>query len=122
MTLTRPPSPQTLLISSSSSSSHGRYTRSACMCGAGCGDLCRWGAHLNRLVTPVGLGGSRGLGLLGAPGSVRTVLDEDDAVEGLEASPELQVDFALDVHEDEAAQEANSHHSQLGPEGPLQHA
>lgn len=49
------------------------------------------------------------------------VLHSDDAVEGLEAAPQLQVDFTLDVHEDEAAREADGHHDQLGPEGPLQH-
>lgn len=51
----------------------------------------------------------------------RAVLHGDDTVEGLEAAPQLQVDFTLDVHEDEAAGEANGHHYQLGPEGPLQH-
>lgn len=49
------------------------------------------------------------------------VLHSYDAVEGLEAAPQLQVDFTLDVHEDEAACEANGHHNQLGPEGPLQY-
>ena len=49
------------------------------------------------------------------------VLHGDDAVEGLEAAPQLQVDFTLDVHEDEATCRANGHHNQLGPEGPLQH-
>lgn len=49
------------------------------------------------------------------------VLHRDDAVEGLEAAPQLQVDLTLDVHEDEATREADGHHDQLGPEGPLQH-
>lgn len=52
---------------------------------------------------------------------LRAVLHSDDAVEGLEATPQLQVDLTLDVHEDEAACEAYGHHNQLGPEGPLQH-
>lgn len=52
---------------------------------------------------------------------LRAVLHSDDAVEGLEAAPQLQVDFTLDVHEDEAACEADGHHDQLCPEGPLQH-
>lgn len=52
---------------------------------------------------------------------LRAVLHGDDAVEGLEAAPQLQVDFTLDVHEDEAAGEAYSHHDQLGPERPLHH-
>lgn len=49
------------------------------------------------------------------------VLHSDDAVEGLEAAPQLQVHFTLDVHEDETTYEAYGHHNQLGPEGPLQH-
>ena len=49
------------------------------------------------------------------------VLNRDDAVEGLEAAPQLQVDLALDVHEDEAAGEADGYNDQFGPEGPLQH-
>lgn len=53
---------------------------------------------------------------------VGAVLHSDDAVEGLEAVPQLQVDLTLDVHEDEAASEANGHHDQLSPEGPLQHS
>ena len=52
---------------------------------------------------------------------LRAVLHRDDAVEGLEAAPQLQVDFTLDVHEDEAACEAESHQDQLRPEGPLEH-
>lgn len=52
---------------------------------------------------------------------LRAVLHSDDTVEGLEAAPKLQVDFTLDVHEDEAASEAYGHHNQLGPEGPLKH-
>lgn len=51
----------------------------------------------------------------------RAVLHGDDAVKGLEAAPQLQVDFTLYVHEDEAAGEADSHHDQLGPKWPLQH-
>ena len=49
------------------------------------------------------------------------VLHSDDAVEGLEAAPQLQVDLTLDVHENEATGEADGHHDQLGPEGPLQY-
>lgn len=52
---------------------------------------------------------------------LRAVLHSDDTVEGLEAAPKLQVDFTLDVHEDEATGEAYGHHNQLGPEGPLKH-
>lgn len=79
-------------------------------------------------------GGSRDLhGLLPAVGQVfsprlnpvqplfRAVLHGDDTVEGLEAAPQLQVDFTLYVHEDEAASEANGHYDQLGPKWPLQH-
>lgn len=51
----------------------------------------------------------------------RAVLHSDDAVKGLKAAPQLQVDFTLDIHEDETACEAYGYHNQLGPEGPLQH-
>lgn len=51
----------------------------------------------------------------------RAVLHSDDAIEGLEAAPQLQVDFTLDVHKDEAACETYGHNDQLGPEGPLEH-
>lgn len=75
--------------------------------------------HLDGFVLAVAEGAGPGLAvvqvLLGA------VLHCDDAVEGLEAAPQLQVHFTLDVHEDQAACEANSHHYQLGPKGPLQH-
>lgn len=79
----------------------------------------RTGRDLHGLVPAVGQAAVPGLRdvqfFLGA------VLHGDDAVEGLEAAPQLQVDFALDVHEDEAAREADGHHDQLGPEGPLEH-
>lgn len=67
----------------------------------------------------VGQGTSPGLRVVQA--FLGAVLHSDDTVEGLEAAPQLQVDFTLDVHEDEATCEANGHHNQLGPEGPLQH-
>lgn len=67
------------------------------------------------------VGSGAGPGLSVAQAFLRAVLHRDDAVEGLEAAPQLQVDFTLDVHEDEAACEAYGHHDQLGPEGPLQH-
>lgn len=53
---------------------------------------------------------------------VGAVVHVDDAVEGHEAAPQLQVDLTLDVHEDEAACEAYGDHNQLGPEGPLQYS
>lgn len=67
----------------------------------------------------IGQGASPGLRVVQA--FLRAVLHCDDAVEGLETAPQLQVDFTLDVHEDEASCEAYRHHDQLGPEGPLQH-
>ena len=67
------------------------------------------------------MSGCSGFDLISGPGGVGAVLHEDDAVESLEASPELQVDCALDVHEDDAAREANRHHDKLGPKGPLHH-
>lgn len=71
---------------------------------------------------PAGGAGAGAGARLGAVQSfLGAVLHGDDAVEGLEAAPKLQVDFTLDVHEDEAACEAHGHHDQLGPEGPLQH-
>lgn len=48
------------------------------------------------------------------------VLDIDHPVVGLESPPQLDVDFTLDVHEDQATREANGYHHQLGPEWPLQ--
>ncbi|MEQ2293097.1 hypothetical protein AMECASPLE_029684 [Ameca splendens] len=75
---------------------------------------------LNSFVLPVGEGGVPSLRVVQV--LLWAVLHRDDAVEGLEAAPQLQVDFALDVHEDDAACEADAHHNQLGPEGPLQHA
>lgn len=67
------------------------------------------------------VGQCAGPGLSAVRALLGAVLHGDDAVEGLEAAPQLQVDFTLDVHEDEAACEAYGHHNQLGPEGPLQH-
>lgn len=68
------------------------------------------------------IGQGAGLGLRCLQAFLGAVLHSNDAVEGLEAAPKLQVDFTLDVHEDEAAREADGHHNQFGPEGPLQHA
>lgn len=67
------------------------------------------------------IGEGAGPGLRGVQVFLGAVLHSDDAVEGLEAAPQLQVDFTLDVHEDEAPCETYGHHDQLGPEGPLQH-
>lgn len=53
---------------------------------------------------------------------VRPVLDVYDPVVGLESPPQVDVDLALDVHEHQSACEADGHHHQLGPEGPLQDA
>lgn len=53
---------------------------------------------------------------------VRPVLDVYDPVVGLESPPQVDVDLALDVHEHQSAGEADGHHHQLGPEGPLQDA
>lgn len=51
---------------------------------------------------------------------LRAILDIDHPVVGLESPPQLDVDFTLDVHEDQATREANGYHHQLGPEWPLQ--
>lgn len=84
---------------------------------------CRsWGLadrHLHDFMPAIGDGAVPGLGVVQV--LLRTVLHSDDAIEGLEAAPQLQVDFTLDVHKDEATREANGHHNQLSPEGPLQH-
>lgn len=75
--------------------------------------------HLHGFVPAIGDGAVPGLGVVQV--LLGTVLHSDDAVEGLEAAPQLQVDFTLDVHEDEATREADGHHNQLSPEGPFQH-
>ena len=80
---------------------------------------CRTDGDIHCLVPAVGQG--TGLGLRVVQAFLGAVLHSDDAVEGLEAAPQLQVDFTLDVHEDEAACEAYGHHDQFCPEGPLQH-
>lgn len=81
------------------------------------GGLANWDRH--GFVLPVGERAGPGLWVVQV--LLRTVLHRDDAVEGLEAAPQLQVHFTLDVHEDEAASEAYGHDNQLCPEGPLQH-
>lgn len=67
------------------------------------------------------IGEGAGPGLRVVQVFLRAVLHSDDAVKSLEAAPQLQVHFTLNVHEDEAAREAYGHHNQFGPEGPLQH-
>ncbi len=52
---------------------------------------------------------------------VGAVLYKDDPVESLQPPPELQVDFALNVHEEESSSKANRHHNELGPKRPIQH-
>lgn len=52
-------------------------------------------------------------------GGVWAVLHKDHTIVGLEPAPELDVDFALNIHEDQAPCEANGHHHQLGPKRPL---
>ncbi|CAN7975310.1 unnamed protein product, partial [Ixodes persulcatus] len=48
------------------------------------------------------------------------VLHVDDPVEGPPATEQLDVHLALDIHEDQAPREADGHHDELGPEGPVQ--
>lgn len=63
----------------------------------------------------------RGRPVLSVADGVGAVLYKDDPVESLQPPPELQVDFALNVHEDESSSKANRHHDELGPERPIQH-
>lgn len=48
------------------------------------------------------------------------VVHEDDAVKSLQAPPQVEVNFALDVHEEEAWHHAEGHNAKLSPEQPLQ--
>lgn len=48
------------------------------------------------------------------------VVHEYDAIESLQAPPQVEVNFALDVHKDEARHQAEGHNAKLGPEKPLQ--
>lgn len=50
------------------------------------------------------------------------VLDVDDSVEGAPPLAQPQVRFALNVHENYAPHEADGHHNQFGPKGPVEHA
>ncbi len=63
----------------------------------------------------------RGRPVLSVSDGVWAVLYKDDPVESLQPPPELQVDFALNVHEDESSSKANRHHDEFGPERPIQH-
>lgn len=63
----------------------------------------------------------RGRPVLSVADGVGAVLYKDDPVESLQPPPELQVDFTLNVHEDESSSKANRHHDELGPERPIQH-
>ena len=51
--------------------------------------------------------------------SVWDVLDVDDSIVGAPSSAQSDVHFELDVHEDEAPDEADRHNDQLGPKRPL---
>lgn len=46
----------------------------------------------------------------------------DHSIVGLESLPQLQVDFALNIHKKKSSSEANGHDHQLSPKGPLQYA
>lgn len=65
--------------------------------------------------------GDWGQPVLSVADGVGAVLYKDDPVESLQPPPEMQVDFALNVHEDESSSKADRHHNELGPERPLQH-
>lgn len=64
----------------------------------------------------------QGRPVISVASGVGAVLYKDDPVESLQPPPQLQVDFALNVHEDESSSETNGHHYKLCPERPLQHA
>lgn len=49
-----------------------------------------------------------------------TVLNIDYSVVSLESLPQLYIHFALNIHKKKSTREADGHHHQLSPEGPLQ--
>ena len=51
--------------------------------------------------------------------SVWDVLDVDDSIVGAPPSAQSDVHFELDVHEDDAPDETDRNHDQLGPKRPL---
>jgi len=52
----------------------------------------------------------------------RAILDIDDAVVGTPPATQLDVHFALNIHEHEATGETDRDNDKFGPERPLKHA
>jgi len=54
--------------------------------------------------------------------TIRAILDIDDAVVGTPPAAQLDVHFALNIHEHKSAGETNRNNNKLCPERPLKHA
>ena len=98
--------------------SHGYELSGAGLRGLPCGGPCLQRGH-RPSVLGVHAHGARAV-LLRPLGCVRAVLHEDHAVVGLQPAPQLHVDLALYIHEDQTSCEADGHHNQLCPKWPFE--